>query len=177
VYIEICPNRVIQRCDEIYNFKRRAPQDGTPLTAFERDVLRKAKQESRDVDLDKPFEDNGMTPSEGIRYIPLVEESIQRHHSSMRALSKRLRQIGFYRFLDLVNNQPQWSLAAKYRARDELIGADDFNVTLAHEQGWPNVNKYRAHRAVAATRNPRSTVWRVTWCATMSLPRCMNHSA
>ena len=118
----------------------------TPLTDFEAQAFDKAASDGRTLDLDAAFGSNGMTPKERQQYVGLVEESILGHHRSMRALGERLRKLGFYQFLDLVNNQPQWSLTAKYRSRDEAVGADDFNVTLAYEQGWANVNAYREHQ-------------------------------
>jgi hypothetical protein len=141
------PRLHVSTVDELLRAASARDTDDSPLTNFELRTLEIAGAAGRSVDLDAPFGSNGMTPQERQTYIGLVEASILEHHRSMRAFAARLRQLGFYRFLDLVNNQPQWSVTAKYRARDDTVGADDFKVTLAYEKGWANVNEYRKHKA------------------------------
>jgi hypothetical protein len=123
------------------------PTDDSALTDFEANVFEAASETDREIDLNAPFDSNGMTADERRTYIRLVEESILGHHRSMREFGEQLRKLGFYRFLDLVNNQPQWSLTAKYRHRDEAVGPNELKVSFSYEQGWANVNAFRQYRA------------------------------
>ena len=51
---------------------------------------------------------------------------------------------GVMEVADLVNNQPQFFLSAKYRNRDgELTGPDDFSAQIKWEVGFRNVNGLR----------------------------------
>jgi hypothetical protein len=122
------------------------PTNDSTLTDFEAAVFEAAAETDREIDLDAPFDSNGMTPEERSKYMALVEQSIAGHHRSMREFGEQLRKLGFYRFLDLVNNQPQWSFTAKYRLRDDAVGPDELKVSLSYEKGWANVNAFRRHR-------------------------------
>lgn len=117
------------------------------LTDFEAEVFETAYAEGREIDPNAPFERNGMTAEERKTYMRLVEESIVGHHRSMREFGAQLRMLGFYRFLDLANNQPQWSFTAKYRLRDDAVGPDELRLSLSYEQGWANVNAFRKYQA------------------------------
>jgi hypothetical protein len=132
--------------DQILRLVNVPKTDDSALHDFEARVFEAAAETDREIDLDAPFDSNGMTPEERKSYMRLVEESILGHHRSMREFGEQLRQLGFYRFLDLVNNQPQWSFTAKYRLRDEAVGPDEIRVSFSYEQGWANVNAYRRYR-------------------------------
>jgi hypothetical protein len=95
------------------------------------------------ADLRKPFKDIPITPEQRTQYMRLAEAAIFAEHKSIRALAERLQKVGFYGLLDLINNQPQWSLTAEYHARDEAVGPDEFKAELSYEMGLVNVNTYR----------------------------------
>lgn len=95
------------------------------------------------ADLRKQFKDIPITDAQRVQYMQLAEAAIRAQHGSMRALAQRLQNVGFYGLLDLINNQPQWSFTAEYRARDEKVGPDEFKAQLSYEMGWVNVNTYR----------------------------------
>jgi hypothetical protein len=91
----------------------------------------------------RPFRDIPISDEERAEYMRLAEAAIRAQHPSMRALGERLDKVGFYGLLDLINNQPQWSVTAEYHARDETVGPDEFRAQLSYEMGWVNVNSYR----------------------------------
>jgi hypothetical protein len=132
--------------DQLLRMVRMPKTDDSALHEFEARVFEAAAETDREIDLDAPFDSNGMTPEERTTYMRLVEESILGHHRSMREFGEQLRQLGFYRFLDLVNNQPQWSFTAQYRLRDDAVGPDEIKVSFSYEKGWANVNAYRKYQ-------------------------------
>ena len=52
---------------------------------------------------------------------------------------------GFFRFADLVNNQPQLSLEGRARIRDHVAGPNSFGGALRFELGFANVNTFRGY--------------------------------
>ena len=50
---------------------------------------------------------------------------------------------GFDLFPDLLNNQPQLSVSAHYRSRDDLVGPDLWGIEGSWELGWANLNGLR----------------------------------
>lgn len=60
------------------------------------------------------------------------------------AIDTRLRDIGFRRLADLLNNQPQLSVSAELRVRDEVVGPDGYGFALRFEQGFANLNSLRS---------------------------------
>lgn len=129
--------------DQILRLVHVPSTDDSALHDFEARVFEAAAETDREIDLNAPFDSNGMTPEERQTYMRLVEDAILGHHRTMREFGEQLRQLGFYRFLDLVNNQPQWSFTAKYRVRDDAVGPDELKVSFSYEMGWANVNAYR----------------------------------
>jgi hypothetical protein len=76
-------------------------------------------------------------------YIQAVESEFRAQFGALAGLQQRLEQRGFYGMLDLINNQPQLSVTANYRVRDDAVGPDEFNATVSYEVGWYNVNTFR----------------------------------
>lgn len=77
-------------------------------------------------------------------YVKAIEDSYVAEYGDMAALRGRLEKNGFYGLLDLVNNQPQLTFAANYRARSDAVGPDEFRAVVAYEMGWYNMNTMRA---------------------------------
>lgn len=59
------------------------------------------------------------------------------------AVDSLLTSSGFFRIADLINNQPQLSVSAKARLRDDLVGPREYDVVVRYENGWANLNGLR----------------------------------
>lgn len=78
-------------------------------------------------------------------YMQLALTEILAGSAAIHAFSERLTATGFYDVLDLVDNQPQISLTALYRSREEAAGPDEFTARLSYERGDRDVNDLRSH--------------------------------
>jgi hypothetical protein len=58
------------------------------------------------------------------------------------AFKRMVDESGFFRFADLVNNQPQLHVTASQRQRDELVGPDETTFRITYEHGFVNVNSF-----------------------------------
>lgn len=61
------------------------------------------------------------------------------------AAVERIRESGFSRLAQLVNNQPQLSLAAEGRVRRDVVGPDEWRGRGRFEMGFANMNGLRRH--------------------------------
>ena len=59
-------------------------------------------------------------------------------------LASTLESSAFYRFGDLINNQPQVYFSAEAVLRDDLVGPDELKARFTFEKGWVNVNSFKA---------------------------------
>jgi hypothetical protein len=60
-----------------------------------------------------------------------------------RELQSELADRGLYEFVDLVNNQPQFSVEAGVDIRRDLVGPNRFSVQARYETGFSNLNALR----------------------------------
>ena len=60
-----------------------------------------------------------------------------------RELQSELADRGLYEFVDLVNNQPQFSVEAGVDIRRDLVGPNRFSVQARYESGFSNLNALR----------------------------------
>lgn len=77
------------------------------------------------------------------QYLSAVESAIREEYTNLAILNENLHSAGFYRFADLINNQPQLNFAASFSSRDPLVGQDEFNLKISYEMGFVNVNNFR----------------------------------
>jgi hypothetical protein len=79
------------------------------------------------------------------RYRDVAEKFIALNVEYLKAYAARLKKIGFYGLLDLIDNQPQLTLSVGYESRGDVVGPDDLKVTFGYEFGGRNVNTFRAY--------------------------------
>lgn len=58
-------------------------------------------------------------------------------------IDKALAATDFFRFSDLVDNQPQLAISVEQSERSELVGPNALTVKLTYEIGWGNINGLR----------------------------------
>lgn len=73
-------------------------------------------------------------------------------------LDKQLEETRFFRFADLVDNQPQVYANVEATARDELVGPDEVKAKLTYEHGFVNVNQLRRHTERCQGLDPKANV-------------------
>jgi hypothetical protein len=61
------------------------------------------------------------------------------------SLAAELKAGGFHEFNDLIDNQPQLSLEASTDIRRDLVGPNEFHVSVRYEGGFANVNGLRQY--------------------------------
>ena len=84
----------------------------------------------------------GVLPPEDLdRVLVAYEEMELASHAGLVLIRENLRSSGFYDALELLSNNPQWSVVANYRSRKELAGPDEWNLTLKYEIGWPSLKQ------------------------------------
>jgi hypothetical protein len=79
------------------------------------------------------------------RYIELTSAFILAASRSKNELAANLKDANFYQVLDLINNQPQLVGSVEYRARDEVVGPDEFKAVVSYESGGPNIKALRRY--------------------------------
>lgn len=62
----------------------------------------------------------------------------------------------FFRFADLIDNQPQLHVSFEGTARDELVGPDEIKAKVTYEHGFVNVNKLREYTKRCRDTDPRA---------------------
>jgi len=77
------------------------------------------------------------------QYREVAEKFIALNVEYLKAFATRLNKIGFYGLLDLIDNQPQFTLSVGYESRGDEVGPDDLKITAAYEFGGRNVNTMR----------------------------------
>lgn len=76
-------------------------------------------------------------------YREAVENVAIANAKSLSAMSESLKEVDFFKFADLVANQPQLVFKATTTVRDELTGPQESTVKLSYEHGFVNVNSLR----------------------------------
>jgi hypothetical protein len=84
---------------------------------------------------------------------PAVRDSLEAHVSQgARLVQARATELqaaladqGFYEFADLVNNQPQLSAELAVNVRRDVVGPNQWGLTLRYEGGFTNVNGLRGY--------------------------------
>jgi hypothetical protein len=61
----------------------------------------------------------------------------------IRRLGQRVRQAGILHLAQLINNQPQLNGSVEYRARNEVVGPQEWKGTARLEMGFANMNGLR----------------------------------
>ena len=77
------------------------------------------------------------------QYMEMVSEVTLAEMGSIYVLQRELAKNNFFRFADLISNQPQVYGRVEVRSRDDLVGPDEASIKLTYEKGWVNVNSYR----------------------------------
>jgi hypothetical protein len=61
----------------------------------------------------------------------------------LERLKEALARWEFFRFADLISNQPQLNVSLEAILRDDLVGPDEVRISATYEMGWVNVNDFR----------------------------------
>ncbi len=94
--------------------------------------------------------------------------------ASRAALVKRLEGSSYFKYATLVDNQPQITITAKGRRRDELVGQDSFTLDVSYEWGRVNVNRFEkwcADEKRAVDLDCLSAYWTKKGTKVENLPR------
>lgn len=87
------------------------------------------------ADLGKPLKDT-----------PGLQEKVEQAAGDEAALERRLKQIAtenhLPQFAELVNSQPQLTVSAQFRERDDLVGAREQSLKVAYEFGFASVGGF-----------------------------------
>ncbi len=76
-------------------------------------------------------------------YYSAIENAYREEYTNLAQLNESLHSAGFFRFADLINNQPQLNFAASFSSRDPLVGQDEFKIKVSYEKGFVNANNFR----------------------------------
>ncbi|MGH8223183.1 MAG: hypothetical protein ACREQZ_09435 [Woeseiaceae bacterium] len=112
-------------------------------------ILAQSGSTAEELDETKPIRELFSDLSDAQRFVVAIEAAVTSHLSYVSRFDSELRESGFYDLVDLVNNQPQFIFSIQGRARDELVGPDEFSAKITYELGSVNLNRYRKYAKTA----------------------------
>ncbi|MEM7582268.1 MAG: hypothetical protein AAF560_02720 [Acidobacteriota bacterium] len=112
------------------------------------DQVNKLIQQSKPVDPNKPKTIGNTQQDDRTEIKAAIERFAAAEKADFTAFSKPLdekKDSQYFKFGNLVANQPQFVVTANYSLQDELVGRDSWGATLKYEVGQANVNGLRRY--------------------------------
>jgi hypothetical protein len=98
-------------------------------------------------------------PGDVQAYTRATEAEYRAEYADLISVRDALGELGFYRLVDLINNQSQLNFTATYRMRDEFAGPDEFRAIVSFELGSHNISTFRRFQRSCAKASDRGSVF------------------
>lgn len=86
-----------------------------------------------------------LTPGYRKKMVSGIRQAVAGEAQIDSVVNSALKNTGFYRFADLVSNQPQLSVELHGRFRQTLVGPNSWGGTIRFEMGFANVNRFKKY--------------------------------